>query len=262
MECISLRELFHAQDKKLRQRGRKLLEDYFPYLQQAFPLTEEIETRQTYEFYLNDPDSTWDILILRDELTKEILGGIQYQILRHLSGETADSVAWMEHIHLRPDVRNFKNFRSLLKYAQENLLKRGVTLIFMEYNDPGKMTPEQILEDSKAGLATNDRILLWSRLGFCKLVDPSTNKPAAYAQPSMDGQTPVEYLSVGFFSLTEDLRGKSISVSDYLKIIETAHSSIPGVDVAKDPTSLKTRNALLKIGDRHLIFKKLEIRKV
>lgn len=246
---LSMRELA-AND---RAEMRKVLENYYPELEKAFPLEGEIESTQTYEQYLTDPESTWDMVVLRDSENK-ITGGIQYQVL-DVPGSEVGKIAWAEHIWVKQENRNYDNFRALLNVARERIAGDGAKMVFMEFNNPKKMTPEEIAIDAEGGITTQDRAKIWGRVGIHVAVD-SQGRIAEYGQPSMDGQPAVEFLSLGFVGL-EPLTGKTISARDYINIAQAAHSTIPGVDLATDPTVQMYTKSVLSIGESTLKFKPL-----
>jgi hypothetical protein len=247
---VSMRELIESND--LAQADR-LMKEYYPELERAFPLEGEIESAKTYLEYLRDPDSTWDMVVLRDNANK-VIGGIQYQVL-DVNGANVKKSAWVEHIWVREENRSGDNFRSLLKIAKDRISSDGADLVFMEFNNPSKMTAEQMAQDAEAGLETQDRQLIWGRVGIHVAVD-SKGEIAPYGQPSMDGQPPVDYLSLGFIG-TKALTGKTILVGDYLKVAHSAHATLPGIDLNLDPTVRAYTNPLLASGERTLTFRSL-----
>lgn len=211
-----------------------MLRKYHSQLERAFPLEGEIESIETYLDYLRDETSTWDIIVLRDRKNK-IIGGIQYQVL-DIDGEMVQKAAWVEHIWVKLERRSFQSFRALLKVAKQAIADQQASIVFMEFNNPDKMTAGQIAEDADSGITTQDREKIWGYVGIHVAVTAS-GRIAAYGQPSMDGQPPVEYLSMGFIA-DESLAGKTLPASDYLKIAHIAHATIPGVDLKSDPTVL------------------------
>ncbi len=84
------------------------------------------------------------------------MGGIQYQII-DVNGKAINKAAWGEHIWLDEQARNGKNFYTLLGIARENITKNGGEVVFMEFNNPDKMSVEQMLMDEAAGLSAKDR---------------------------------------------------------------------------------------------------------
>ena len=246
-ETISMRELARNNDPRLEQ----ILDEYHPELQKAFPLKGEIETIETYSKYLRDPGSTWDMVILCDK-AKNIIGGIQYQIVT-VNGEAINKAAWGEHIWLKQEARNFTNFRGLIKIAEREVKKAGGEIVFMEFNNPEKMTPAEILEDASAGITPKDREKLWGRVGIHVPVD-STGNMLEYGQPSMgEGEPAVEFLTLGFIG-PKSLTGKTMTKSDYLKLAQAAHSTIDGVDPATDPTVLNYTQAVTVMKDEAFTF--------
>lgn len=248
-ESLSMRELTEKDPAQMRE----VLQQYYPELEAAFPLEGEIETTDTYEAYLTDPNSTWDMVVLRDK-EHNIIGGIQYQVV-DVPGSEMGKVAWAEHIWVKQENRDYGNFRSLLNVAKERIAADGAKMVFMEFNNPKKMTPEEIAIDAEGGITTQDRAKIWGRVGIHVVVDSKGNI-AEYGQPSMDGQPSVEYLSLGFVGL-EPLTGQTISARDYIQIAQSAHSTIPGCDLKTDPTVQKYTSSVLQIGEPRLRFKPL-----
>lgn len=246
---LSMRELAERDPAQMRE----VLKKYYPELEAAFPLEGEIETTDTYEAYLTDPKSTWDMVVLRDT-ENSIIGGIQYQVL-DVPGTEAGKVAWAEHIWVKQENRDYGNFRSLLNVAKQRIADDGAKLVFMEFNNPKKMTPEEIAIDAEGGITTQDRAKIWGRVGIHVVVDSKGNI-AEYGQPSMDGQPSVEYLSLGFVGL-EPITGQTISARDYIEIAQTAHKTIPGCDLNTDSTVQKYTSSVLQIGEPRLRFKPL-----
>ncbi|MBY0546684.1 MAG: hypothetical protein K2W95_05300 [Candidatus Obscuribacterales bacterium] len=246
---LSMRELAERDPAQMRE----VLKQYYPELEAAFPLEGEIETTDTYEAYLTDPESTWDMVVLRDS-ENSIIGGIQYQVL-DVPGTEAGKVAWAEHIWVKQENRDYGNFRSLLNVAKQRIADDGAKMVFMEFNNPKKMTPEEIAIDAEGGITTQDRAKIWGRVGIHVVVDSKGNI-AEYGQPSMDGQPSVEYLSLGFVGL-EPITGQTISVRDYIQIAQTAHKTIPGCDLNTDPTVQKYTSSVLQMGEPRLRFKPL-----
>lgn len=245
-ETVSMRELAQNGDPRFDE----IMEAYHKQLSRTFPLEGEIESVATYMSYLKNPNSTWDMVVLRDK-AQNIIGGIQYQVV-DVGGQSINKAAWGEHIWLAPEARNFENFRGLVKIAEERITKAGGDMVFMEFNNPEKMTPAQILEDSAAGISPADREKVWGRVGIHVPVDRVGRMPE-YGQPSMDGQPAVEFLSLGFIG-SKPITGKTISADDYLKLATAAHSTIPGVDVATDPTIKAYTDAVRAMDDTAFTF--------
>lgn len=244
-ETVSMRELCRRDSAQYT----RLLEDYYPRLEESFPLEGEIESIETYKNYL-ESEGTWDMVVLRDD-SRNVIGGIQYQIV-DVAGEALNKAAWGEHIWLAPEARNYTNFRGLINVAKTEIKKAGGDIVFMEFNNPDKMTQAQIDEDSSAGISPQDREKIWGRTGIHVPVD-STGNMLEYGQPSMGGQPAVEFLSLGFIG-TESLSGKSLSKADYLKLAQTAHSTIEGVDVNVDPTVRAYTDAVEAMKDETFTF--------
>lgn len=247
---LSLKELAAKGDPSFA----KTLDAYYPKLSNAFPDKAEIEAKSTYDRYLRDASSTWDALALRDK-NGEIIGGIQSQVIP-VNGEQLKNAVWAEHIWLSPDARNYQNFSQLLKIAKTQFGKSNSNLVFMEFNDRAKMNWSQLTKDAEGGLATEAREKIWARVGLNVLTD-KRGKVAPYAQPGMDGEEPVTYLSLGM-AAAEPLAGKFIPTSDYIKLLKAAHSTI--VDVETDPTvkQYTTKlNQMIANGETHLTFARL-----
>jgi hypothetical protein len=230
---------------------RELLDEYYPKLERAFPLVGEIETKDTYLEYLEDEEFSWDMVLLRNS-QREIIGGIQFQVLE-IGGACVRAAAWAEHIWVEQENRSFDNFRCLLKIAEEKIQRAGADLVFMEFNNPQKMSQEEMAEDAEGGITTQDREKIWGRVGINVLL--LDGEIAPYAQPSMDGQPPVEYLSLGFIS-SVPLEGTELSVEDYLRIAHTAHLTIPGVTL-DDVTIKEYTNQVSRSGAQSLVFASL-----
>jgi len=227
------------------QRSFKaLLNAYYPKLARAFPDKSEYESKRTYINYLKDASFPWTMLILRDA-EGTILGGIQYQVVP-VNGVWLRKAIWAEHIWLSdPEGRSYKNFLTLLRIARERFVASGAQVVFFEFNDRSKMTFQQLADDAKGGLPTEARELLWGRAfnNAMHLVIDSHGRVGPYNQPGMDGEAPVEYLSLLFASLT-DKQLNRILLSDYLALLQAAHSTIPSVDLEKDPTVVEYRRQL------------------
>lgn len=254
-KTISMRELA-AQDEAAFQRT---LDAYMPKLQQAFPDASEIETRETYNEYLKDPEFPWDMHVLRDK-AGNVLGGIQSQVV-DVGGDQLKKAVWAEHIWLAPEARSFQNFQSLLKTAQSRWQETGSDMVFMEFNDRAKMSLAQQIDDAAAGLTPEAREKIWGRVGLHVLGDQS-GRVAPYAQPAMGDGDPVTYLSMGFARLDgKSLAGQTLPANDYLKLMKAAHSTIPDVNPATDPTVLEYTAAVNKLiakGEHNLTFAKLK----
>src|ERR1051325_10778922 len=204
-----LRERYRAGGETARQ-ARAALDTYYQLLADAFPITGEIEAIDAYDEYLTDPNVEWDIIVLSDASSERIIGGIQWQIIRHVNVPWLDTLAWVEHVWLvdEPRVRNYHSFHRLLATIQKHMRERRVYTGFMEFNDPEKMNPEQIALDASGGLSSWERLLLWAHAGIHDLVYSAADGrqlPVPYAQPSMDGGPPVRFLSIGFFTLVHEL---------------------------------------------------------
>lgn len=250
-ETVSMRELAHSENPADKEKFERILDAYMPELQRAFPLKGEIETRETYVDYLKDGEGTWDMVVLRDK-EHNIIGGIQYQII-DVKGDAIKNAAWGEHIWLKKENRTFENFRGLLKIAETQIRENGGDLVFMEFNNPEKMTVQQIIEDASAGLGPADREKVWGRTGIHVAVDGIGNV-AEYGQPSMgEGEPPVEFLSLGFIGLTP-LTGRTISKGDYLKLTHAAHATIPTVDLKTDPTVQFYTESVNAVADDRFTF--------
>jgi hypothetical protein len=221
--------------------ARRVLERYYPLLTEVFPIAGEIETIAAYDEYLRDPAMDWDIVVLSDAADGRIVGGIHWQALRGLGTAWLDAVAWVEHVWLvnDPAFRRYDRFRDLLSAVRNHMHRRRVDVGFMEFNDPEKMTPQDMARDAAGGLSTRDRLRLWAHVGLCELIHRTADGqrvPAPYAQPAMDHGPPVRMLSLGFFAFARKLAESRIPTTDYLQILYRAHATIRGVDPAHDPT--------------------------
>lgn len=246
-ESVSMRELY-AKDEAAAE---KMLEEYYAKLQKAFPLEGEIEEMAVYRDYLKDKDGTWDMVVLRDK-DKNVMGGIQYQIV-DVGGKTINKAAWGEHIWLDNEAKNGKNFFSLVSIAKDRIQKSGGDIVFMEFNNPDKMSIEELLADKAAGISAQDREKIWGGTGIHVAVDSKGNI-AEYGQPSMgEGLPPVRFLSLGFIS-TKPLTGKQLPVEDYLALVHKAHSTIPSVKLETDPTVQWYNESIAATGDKSFTY--------
>jgi len=236
-------------------RFEKILEEYYPKLERAFPDASEIESMATYRKYLKDKDFSWDMLVLHDK-KGNVLGGIQSQIV-DVGGDAVKRAFYGEHIWLDPEARTFGNFNKLLKIAQEKWSKSDSDIVFMEFNDRAKMSLQQQNDDAAAGLSPEAREKIWGRVGLSVLGDES-NRLAPYAQPAMGEGKPVNYLSLAFGSPKgETLNGQTMSISDYTKLLQAAHAAIPNINLKTDPTVLRYTAELEKLvrdGETHFSF--------
>jgi len=142
-----------------------------------------------------------------------------------------------------------------LRIGADRTKAAGADVVFLEFNDPRKMTAEQMAEDAESGISTQDRQKLWGASGIHVAVD-SKGQLAPYGQPSMDGLPPVDYLSLGFIG-GESLMAKPLSVADYLAIARSAHSTMPGVDLDTDPTVTAYTAECLRNPDKYFTLKPL-----
>ncbi len=251
---ISMKELAE-QDPK---RFEKILEDYYPKLERAFPDASEIESMATYRDYLKDKNFNWDMLVLHDR-EGHVLGGIQSQVV-DVGGEAVKKAVWGEHIWLDPEARTYINFTKLLQVARDKWSKTGSDIVFMEFNDRAKMNFQQQLDDAAAGLSPEARERIWGRVGLYVLGNEN-NRLAPYAQPAMGDGAPVDYLSLGFAPLKgKSLDGQTMSIGDYTRLVKAAHATIPDVNLKSDPTVLKYTGELDKLtarGETHLSYSRL-----
>lgn len=246
-ETLSMRELY----AKNPDEADKLLAEYMTKLEKAFPLEGEIESADVYKEYLTKPGGTWDMVVLRDK-AQNIVGGIQYQVI-DVNGQQLNKAAWGEHIWLDEASRNAPNFYNLLSIARESIQKAKGEIVFMEFNNPDKMSVEQMLMDEAAGLSAKDREKIWGRTGIHVLVD-SKGKVLEYGQPAMSAEDPpVMFLSLGFIS-TKPLGGQSLPKEDYLKLMHAAHRTIPSVNVETDATVKWYTDAVNATGENNFTF--------
>ena len=246
-ETLSMRELF----AKNPDEADKLLAEYMTKLEKAFPLEGEIESAAVYKEYLTKPGGTWDMVVLRDK-AQNIVGGIQYQVI-DVNGSQINKAAWGEHIWLDEASRNAPNFYNLLSIARESIQKAKGEIVFMEFNNPDKMSVEQMLMDEAAGLSAKDREKIWGRTGIHVLVD-SKGKVLEYGQPAMSAEDPpVMFLSLGFIS-TKPLGGQTLPREDYLKLLHAAHRTIPSVNVETDATVKWYTDAVNATGENAFTF--------
>ncbi len=249
VDILSMRELAEKGDFEALH---KYIETYYPELQKAFPLPGEIESKQTYIEYLSDPKSTWEMEQLRAK-DGTVNGGLQYQVLE-VGGEKIKNAGWLEHIWVRDGNRGEGHGTTLLDHVQSQIKKKGGDVTFWEFNNPDKMTAEEIAEDAKGGITTQDRVDYWANRGAYVLKVPSTGEIAEYAQPGMDGQEPVTYLSTAW-NAPGGLDGVKLSMADYKKTLLAAHSTI--ADVETDPTVRNYLEVLDALPDTHLEFVRL-----
>lgn len=247
MDLRSLKEIAESGDV---DRVRKLVNLYYPSLQRAFPLAGEIEDPETYVKYLMDPKMKWDM----EQLLGPVQGGIQYQVM-DVGGDKVAKAGWLEHIWVADHVRESGYGSQMLRHVADRVAGKGGDFTFWEWNNPDKMSVAEILEDEKGGITTQDRVAYWAKRGAFVAVVPSTGEIAPYAQPGMDGQQEVGYLSLAF-SKPGGLEGQTISKSDYLKTLMAAHGTITDVEI--DPTVKQYKAQLDSLPDTELKFVKLE----
>jgi|GEM_PF-2244093 len=240
---LSMKELYETD----RAKFEEVLDTYYKKLEEAFPDASEIESKDVYREYLADKSFPWDMLVLRDK-AGNVLGGIQSQVV-DVNGVEVKKAVWAEHIWLDPTARTYTNFNTLLKTAKNTWAKTGSDIVFMEFNDRAKMTWDEQVADASAGLTPEARERIWGRVGLYVLGDESRHL-APYSQPAMGDGDPVTYLSMGIGPLKGDsLDGQSMPISDYLKLMRAAHSTIPDVNLDTDPTVLKYTADLQKLSD-------------
>ena len=247
LDLRSLKEIAQSGDE---DRVRKLVNQYYPSLEKAFPLPGEIEDPETYVKYLMDPNMKWEL----EQLLGPVQGGLQYQVL-DVGGDKIDKAGWLEHIWVADTVREGGFGSQLLDHVSNQVAKKGGDVTFWEWNNPDKMSADEIVEDQKGGITTQDRVAYWAKRGASVAVIPSTGEIAPYAQPGMDGQEEVPYLSLAW-SKPGGLEGQTISKSDYLKTLMAAHGTI--TDVGTDPTVNHYKAILDALPDQELKFVRLE----
>lgn len=131
----------------------------------------------------------------------------------------------------------------------------------MEFNDRAKMTLQEMIQDAKGGLPTEAREVIWGRFANkgLNVLHFKDGKIAPYAQPAMDGQAPVNYLTLALIALDgSNLAGRKLPTADYLKLLQKAHGTL--VDVNTDPTvQAYTRELQTRIdkGDTRMTFTRL-----
>lgn len=252
----SMREVA-AQDPKAMKAIMK--DEYYPKLKQAFPDASEYEKRSTYHEYLLDRNGTWDAVALRGS-NGQIIGGIQSQVI-DVNGQVLKKAVWGEHIWLAPDARSFPNFRGLMNVAADRFRASGSQMAFMEFNDRAKMSLAEMVQDAKGGLTTEAREVIWGRFANkgLNILHFKDGKIAPYAQPGMDGQAPVNYLTLALIGLDgKNLAGKKLPTQDYLQLLQKAHGTI--VDVKVDPTVLAYTKVLeerMAKGETKMTFARL-----
>ena len=124
------------------------------------------------------------------------------------------------------------NFRALMGEARDRFTSTGAKDVMMEFNDPLKMTDAEKLEDASMGVPPERRVNLWNRVGIKVLVDSKGNA-AQYAQPGMDGEAPVKFLTLGHISTEPLTPESSMLTSDFLKMAHAAHRTIDGVAIPR-----------------------------
>ncbi|HNN61599.1 MAG TPA: hypothetical protein PKH78_01085, partial [Candidatus Obscuribacter sp.] len=212
-----------------------------------------------YYEYLLDRGGTWDAVALRGS-NGQIVGGIQSQVI-NVEGKVIKNAVWGEHIWLSPDARSFPNFRALMNTAADRFRTTGSQVAFMEFNDRAKMTLQELIQDAKGGLTTEAREVIWGRFANkgLNILHFKDGKIAPYAQPGMDGQEPVTYLTLALIALDgSNLSGRKLPTNDYLKLLTKAHSTI--VDPATDPTVLGYTRELqnrIAAGETNMTFRRL-----
>ena len=252
----SMREVAGQDAKAMKQIMR---EEYYPGLKKAFPDKSEYEKISTYYEYLLDRGGTWDAVALRGN-NGQIVGGIQSQVI-NVEGKVIKNAVWGEHIWLSPDARSFPNFRALMNTAADRFRTTGSQVAFMEFNDRAKMTLQELIQDAKGGLTTEAREVIWGRFANkgLNILHFKDGKIAPYAQPGMDGQEPVTYLTLALIALDgSNLSGRKLPTNDYLKLLTKAHSTI--VDPATDPTVLGYTRELqnrIAAGETNMTFRRL-----
>lgn len=252
----SMREVA-ARDPKAMKTVMK--EEYYPKLKQAFPDKSEYEKLSTYYGYLLEKGGTWDAIALRGS-NGQVIGGIQSQVI-NVDGKVIKNAVWGEHIWLSPDARSFPNFRGLMNVAADRFRASGSQVAFMEFNDRAKMTLQEMIQDAKGGLPTEAREVIWGRFANkgLNVLHFKDGKIAPYAQPAMDGQAPVNYLTLALIALDgSNLAGRKLPTADYLKLLQKAHGTL--VDVNTDPTvQAYTRELQTRIdkGDTRMTFTRL-----
>lgn len=247
---LDLRGLKEIAESGDIDRVRKLVDLYYPSLKKAFPLAGEIEDPETYVNYLMDSGMKWEM----EQLLGPVQGGLQYQVI-DVGGKDIKNAGWLEHIWVADHVRESGYGSELLRHVESQVEKKGGDVTFWEWNNPDKMTPEEIAEDAKGGITTQDRVSYWGKRGAYVAVVPSTGEIAPYAQPGMDGQEEVAYLSLAW-SKPGGLEGQTVSKSDYLKTLLAAHDTI--TDVGADATVQAYKAELDALPDQEFKFVKLQ----
>lgn len=228
----SMREVAGVDPKEMKAVMRG---EYYPGLKKAFPDKSEYEKISTYYEYLLDKGGTWDAVALRGS-NGEVIGGIQSQVI-NVNGKVLKNAVWGEHIWLAPEARSFPNFRGLMNVAADRFRATGSQMAFMEFNDRAKMSLAEMIQDAKGGLTTEAREVIWGRFANkgLNILHFKDGKIAPYAQPGMDGQDPVNYLTLALISLNgKNLAGSRLPTADYLSLLTKAHGTL--VDTATDPT--------------------------
>jgi hypothetical protein len=263
LQAIDLRTLM--QTPASRSRAAAVLGKYMPKFEKAFPIPGEIETEETYVNYLLGTHPDWTLLAFVDD-AENIRGGFHFQVLE------VDGIvyAWGEHFWIESGENQTRYFLQALTHMQHMLEQRGVSRVFLEFNDVAKMNEEEIELDRSAGLDPVDRMRFWALLGAHELRVPTsgaadTHRPAKawklrpehpdsapYAQPSMGPEDPaVTFLTLAFIQLDGSPTGQHMERAHYQRLLAAALSTIPDVDFDTDQTCLEIVAALNSGPDRY-----------
>ncbi|MFN8391367.1 MAG: hypothetical protein U0136_13845 [Bdellovibrionota bacterium] len=273
----------HVQDLKKMLMGSDeeqvsalaALAEYWPQFKKAFPLPGEIEGALTYVMYMSGSlPMDWTLLIFRDHKNR-VLGGLHFQIL------DVDGVryAWCEHWWLTSSELRAEAFLPVMSIIREEMVLRNVDAIFLEFNDPVKMTPEEVEIDKSAGLGPEERLWFWANMRAMELVVPTESRsasrgkivkpprlksdspePAPYAQPAMSEEDPpVEFLTLAFIAVGKKLAGTTLDRDHYQRLLDAAHGTITGCDPSTDETCVKIREAIARCPET-LVFRPLRER--
>lgn len=126
-------------------------------------------------------------------------------------------VTWWEIVH--KDYRGkrvpsqLERYRTKLMQADANSFGvAALDAIFIEVEDPRKMSPEQIKESMEEGINPNERVRFWQRSGFYKM-------KFDYMQPALGGGKLLDYLMLMIRPFNKDwIKKQGIPVKDMMLI--------------------------------------------
>ncbi len=132
------------------------------------------------------------VLVVRDEPGGPVVGGANYIATRiELAGQAPLVTANLNYIFTTAAGRGRGYMRPLLRIVRDSIaalpFADGLApLIFLEQNDPFRMTPEAYARDTRhAGTDQFDRLLIWARTG-ARILDID------YLQPGLSADQPAD----------------------------------------------------------------------